>query len=99
MATEVPEKLPPFSPPGTVSCRMCGSTGIEMEYRACGYCLHNTGNGDDTISTDHGKANPRMHRRCVRCGHMWDERTLADSHGVRDKMWTRMGAPLPAEGP
>lgn len=93
-----PENLPPFSPPGTVSCRMCGSTDISMEYRACGYCVHNSGNEDHVISPDDGKTNPRMHRRCVRCGHMWDERTLENSHGVRNEMRTRMGSPLPPEG-
>lgn len=75
---QLPEDLPPFSPYGSVSCRMCGSERISAKYLATGRCLHSD-SGHEIIARYTDPGNPRMHRECDECGNVWDERTLENS--------------------
>lgn len=64
--------LPPFTGDNP-TCAQCGHRGAATEYRPHGHCLHPT---EAVMGFD---PNPRMHRTCDRCGHVWDEATAGQA--------------------
>lgn len=63
------DPLPPFTGDNP-TCAQCGHRGAATEYRPHGHCMHPT---DAVMGFD---PNPRLHRTCCRCGHVWDEATV-----------------------